>query len=44
MYIDQVDKFTLTQPVNGGLRNGVTQTVKVVTQKKTKRNTPTKRS
>ena len=39
MYIEEVDEFTLTQPIVG-----VIQTVNVITQKKAKRNVHNKRS
>lgn len=39
MYVEEVDEFTLTQPIVG-----VIQTVNVITQKKAKRNVHDKRS
>ena len=50
MYIEEVDEFTLTQPVVGVTERSVIQTVKVIkqvnviTQKKAKRNVHNKRS
>ena len=54
MYIEEVDEFTLTQPIVGVTERSVTersvtersviQTVNVITQKKVKRNAHNKRS
>ena len=50
MYIEEVDEFTLTQPIVGVTERSVIQTVKVIkqvnviTQKKAKRNVHNKRS
>ena len=42
MYIEEVDEFTLTQPIVGVTERSVIQTVRVI--KKVKRSTPNKRS
>ena len=50
MYIEEVDEFTLTQPIVGVTERSVIQTVKVIkqvnviTQKKAKRNVHNKQS
>ena len=50
MHIEEVDEFTLTQPIVGVTERSVIQTVKVIkqvnviTQKKAKRNVHNKRS
>ena len=49
MYIEEVDEFTLTQPIVGVTERSVTersviQTVKVIKQKKAKRNVHNKQS
>ena len=50
MYIEEVDEFTLTQPIVGVTERSVIQTVEVIkqvnviTQKKAKRNVHNKRS
>ena len=45
MYIEEVDEFTLTQPIVGVIQTvKVTEQVNVITQKKAKRNVHNKRS
>ena len=44
MYVEEVDEFTLTQPIVSVTERSVTEQVNVITQKKAKRNVHNKLS